>query len=328
MSKIKQKLAEIVIIATLIIMIPIIALAVNEKIQIVNTGDSEYIIYVEDLEKTEYKYAISNNKEATGIELTYINSEKDDLDNSVILIDSTTYETIKSGKAYLWVKEGENQIISAEEIDFTNAFEKEKMAEVENTTKRIETEIISNLEEEDRVDENGVHITVSVGGVKIKGDEKATYSYQTMLATEEYKTLMDIAEKINSEYNNMTMYQKIQIANEFSDLYNKLINEANWIEVSDMTIRQPKEATEGAKYVVFIKKVDENNEITLDAQFLTCKEQKTPKYEKEKIITQETTKLPITNDSLILIAIFAIIILAIIIVFIRMKKLEKNKNGK
>lgn len=327
MSKIKQKLAEIIVIATVLIMIPLIALATNEKIQIVLTGENEYIIYVEGMEKTEYKYAISNNKEATGADLQYINSEKDDLENSVILIDAEKYETLKDSNVYLWVKEGEKQIISAEEVDFSKAFDKNKMAEAENTTKRIETKIVSDLEEENRIDENGVHITVSVGGIKITDDEESKYYYQMMPYEGEYKTLMDTAEKINSEYNGMTMYEKIKIANEFYSLYEKLVNNANWAEVENMTIKQPQEANDGSKYVVFIQKKVDGEKAIIDAQFLTCKAKQTPKYEKEQIITQETAKLPITGESLILFVIFAVVIIALIVVFVRIKKL-KNQNGK
>ena len=162
---------------------------------------------------------------------------------------------------------------------------------------------------------------------KITDTDEAKYFYQTMPATEEYATLMNLAEKIKDEYHGMSMYTKVETTNEFYTLYNKLMENAQWQEVDSMTIRQPKEAVEGSKYVVFIKKV-EGEEITLDAKFLTCQEVKTPTYEKEKIVTQETTKLPITGDNIILVIVFAVVIIALILVFIKMKKLNKKDNIK
>ena len=60
-------------------------------------------------------------------------------------------------------------------------------------------------------------------------------------------------------------------------------------------------------------------------QFLTSKEEKNPTYEREKKVVQETTKLPITGDSIALLVASVVVISAMIFVFIRMKKL-KNKN--
>lgn len=327
MGKIKQKITGIIIAFVLAAVLPVIVFATNENVQIVQIKNDEYIIYVENLESREFNYAISSDKTSTEMNLKYIHSVKDDDGNQVALVDSSNYDFNKGTKAYFWVKEGDKQIISAEEIDFSLAFEKEKMEEVENTTKRIKTEIVEDLVEEDKIDEDGVHITVKIGGVKITDTDEAKYFYQTMPATEEYATLMNLAEKIKDEYDGMSMYTKVETTNEFYTLYNKLMENAQWQEVDSMTIRQPKEAVEGSKYVVFIKKV-EGEEITLDAKFLTCQEVKTPTYEKEKIVTQETTKLPITGDNIILVIIFAVVIIALILVFIRMKKLNKKDNIK
>ena len=60
-------------------------------------------------------------------------------------------------------------------------------------------------------------------------------------------------------------------------------------------------------------------------QFLTSKEEQNPTYEREKKVVQETTKLPITGDSIVLLVASVVVISAMIFVFIRMKKL-KNKN--
>ena len=327
MGKFSQKLTGIVIAFICIAILPVIASATNEEVQIVQTENQKYIIYLENGENKEFNYAISEDESTAEMDLEYIHSEIDEEGNQVALVDSSVYDFTRGDQAYFWVKEGEDQIISAKRIDFSTAFKKENMEEVENTTKRIGTEIVSDLAEEDRVDEQGVHITVSIGGIKITDTDAASYFYQTIPATGEYETLMNLAEKIRNDYDSISMYTKIATTKEFYSLYERLLENAEWQAVENMTIRQPKEATEGSKYVVFIKKVEEDN-VTLDVQFLTCQEVQTPKYEKEKIVTQETTKLPITGDNLILIIVFAVVVIALILVFIRMKKLNEKNDGK
>ena len=90
-----------------------------------------------------------------------------------------------------------------------------------------------------------------------------------------------------------------------------------------MQIKQPKEAKNDSKYVVFIKKVEEN-QVTLDSKFLISKETETPTYEREQKVVEETTKLPITGDSFLLIIALGITIVMMIFVFIKMKKAKKE----
>ena len=191
-------------------------------------------------------------------------------------------------------------------------------------TKRIKTEIISDLLEEEKTDEQGVKITVKVGEIQIKDEENANYFYQIISAVDENEELMTLAEKLKNEYNDANMYEKIKMSTEFYQRYQTLISKANWQSVENMQIKQPKTATENSKYIVFIKKV-KNNVETYDVQFLTSKEEQNPTYEREKKVVQETTKLPITGDSIVLLVASVVVISAMIFVFIRMKKL-KNKN--
>ena len=48
----------------------------------------------------------------------------------------------------------------------------------------------------------------------------------------------------------------------------------------------------------------------------------------EKVVTQETTKLPITGDNIALIVLLVVIVIALIVVFIRMKKINKKDEEK
>ena len=74
-----------------------------------------------------------------------------------------------------------------------------------------------------------------------------------------------------------------------------------------------------------MKKVNSNQEVTVDAQFLTAYDDYQPNVVKEQKITQETTKLPITYDSIALIVVLAVVVVALVVVVIRMKKLNKNE---
>ena len=128
------------------------------------------------------------------------------------------------------------------------------------------------------------------------------------------------------------MYEKVQENEEFYNLYSKLVNEANWQEVENMEVKQP-ESTEqsngvGDKYIVFLKKVAKDGETTVDAQFLQEYYDYAPNAVKEQIKTQETTRLPITYDSIALIVLLAVVVLALVVVFIRMKRLNKKDEEK
>lgn len=296
----------------------------NDEVQIVQINEGKCMIYIKGLENTEFNYALSLASNTPEMQLRYTHSVKDGEGNQVALVEKSDYDFEANQKAYLKIKQGTE--VEETEIDFSEAFDKEQMEEVEKTTKKISTEVVDDLVEEDRVDENGVHITVKVGGVKITDSPDATYYYQTKIAENEYAELMNLAKKIKNEYSNMDMFTRIQTAKEFYKLYNTVIDEATWQEVEDMTIRQPKEATENSEYVVLIQKATGNETIT-DVQFLTCKEEQTPSYEKEKIITQETAKLPITGDNVILIIAFIAVVIALVFVFIKMKN-NKEKESK
>lgn len=352
MGKVKSKAVGVMLILILIVaMLPIVTFAaeegnvaeieVNKNVQIVQIENEEYIIYVnvegENLEKDGFSYAISSNSTAGEIDLNYIHSEKDNDNNQAALIDSQYYDFSTNGnEAYLWVKKNvdgeEKEILSAQKIDFSLAFKKSEMIEVEEKiTKTIATNVVSDLVEEDRVDENGVHITVSIGGIQIEpSTDTAKYSYQIMPAEGEYATLMSFAEEIEKNYSGMDMYTKIDTANRFYKLYNDLKSKlsSDWNDVENMTIRQPVGAVEGAKYVVFIQETDGSATPVVDVQFMTCSEKQVPKYEKEKKLVQETSRLPITGDNMVLIIAFVVVAIALVFVFTRIKKLNKKENRK
>ena len=98
-----------------------------------------------------------------------------------------------------------------------------------------------------------------------------------------------------------------------------------------MTIKQNEASKAGDKYIVLLKKVakvDGKEVATLDAQFLTADETEKEKVEIEKVVIQETSKLPITYDNIALLILLGILEVLVIIVLIRIKKLNKQNKKK
>lgn len=336
MKQLKVKIMTVVLIMILFaLIIPVNVFAAEANMQVVKAENGDYIIYVEGLAKTEFKFAISTKADAIDGELDYINSVEDkDMDgngngNQVALIEKTKVTT---GTNYIYIKNGTETTVKA--IDFLNetqVFDIEKMKKVETTTNRITTELLTNLEERNEVID-GVKYTETVGGLKISEEEEATYYYKSVkLPAEKYSELQELANKLNGEeYAQKDMYAKIQFAKEFYNLYEELIKDvetaSGWTEVENMVIKQPIDAQKGDQYVVLLKKVTQNG-TTDDAKFLVSyredEEEKIPGRTETKVV-QETTKLPITSDSIVLFVVLAVIVLALIIIFVRMKKLQKE----
>ena len=339
MNKISAKLLSVLAILLFIAVMPIVVFATNEDVSVVSTqnesGKQEYIIYIKGYtdKNVEFKYAFTNIENPEDMDLSYINSISDLGGNQAAFLDAATYDKLKSNTIYMWAKDNEgNLILEGIQLDLENSLTKEDINTVETVTKRIEVKIADSEDKATEVrNENidGVEETASVGYVQIIDDQKATYYYKRIQLpdSEEYNRLMELAEKIEKEYDAMDMYEKVQIAEEFNSLYSKLIAVEDWQEVENMKVEQPEESVAGDKYIVFLKKVDKEKTI-LDAQFLTAYDDYKPNVVKEQIITQETAKLPITYDSIALIVILAIVVIALVVVFIRMKKLSKKDEEK
>ena len=321
-----QRIKKIIImlLISLLAYIPITTFADNQVTnapQIVKLDEEKYIIYLEELQDKEFNYSILLNQDEDYNKFTNLESTTDSENNHVAVIEKKDFDFNENDKAYLKIKQ--NNQISTVEIDFSQAITKQDLQKAETTCKRINTEILSELEDENFTDENGVHKILKVGGLKIEDDNNSQYFYEIKKAND--TEIMDIAKRINNEYQNMDMYNKIKITKEFNEKYNSLINKAEWSEVEENTIKQPKDAEENSEYVVLIKKVKDDQETT-DIKFLTSIEDKNEAYENEKIAIQETSKLPITGDSMILIVTFILVLGSLIFTFIKMRKSNEKEN--
>jgi len=342
MNRIRIKLLSVLAIFLFIAIVPIAVLATNEDVSIVSTlnkeSKQEYIIYIKGTSEQKFKYAFTNieNADPESMDLSYINSSPDlgEKSNQASLLDAKTYEKLSEQPIFMWAKDMEgNFILKGIQLDLSKALTEQQINNVETLTQRIEVKIAENAEDTTTIrNENidGVEETAKVGYVKILDDEKATYYYERIKITdsEEHQQLMTLAEQINNEYEEMDMYEKIQFGENFNTLYSKLAKDTNWNEVEEMMIEQPEESVSGDRYIVFLKKVDEQGVETIDTQFLTAFDDYQPNVEKEEVVTQETTKLPITYDSIALFALLGVIVILIVAVFIRMKKLNKQNEEK
>ena len=326
MKSLKAKL--IVLLITMLLFTMLIPFgrvaAANEGVQLIQTTDGNIVVYVDGLEKTEFDYALSDKADATEMELNYINSVTDDEGNQVALI------TTEDLAEYLYIRKSDNTVTTIQlNVDVNTMFTQDKMALVENTTKRIATEEDENLSSREEV-RDGITYTYTVGGLKITDDQNATYSYVMVntSSNEDYNELQNLANGLND--NSKSMYEKIEIANDFYNKYNELISDADvensWQEVKDMKILQNEDYENEEHYVVLLKKVAEDG-TTYDAKFMTTDNRGTEEIipaSTQEVQTQETSKLPITGDSIVLFVLLAALVIIAVVVFIRMKKLNKK----
>lgn len=329
MRKVQKKLAGIIIAIIMITFVmPLHVLATNEGLQIVKTDNEDYIIYVKDLQKTSFEFAVAQSPDTKELDINYIKSLEDDGGNQVVFVSKEKYEEISQKDNYLFIRKNGEVIVKGERLDFAEAFSKDQIQRVESTTKRIETELVTDIIEKDE-EVNGVKIKITVGGLKIVAKENAKYFYAiTKLPTEQYDTLKQLADKINKDYEEIDMYSKIELTKQFSDIYEKLAEKQEWQEVENLTIMQPNDAQKGEQYIVYLKEIDENQNEIIDMKLMTSyredEEEKIPGRTETKVV-KETSKLPITGDSIILFVILGVILFVAILVFIRMKKLQNEK---
>ena len=332
MKSFKAKLIGAIVLFIMIMLVPMIVLAVTneESIQIIsNTDEQEYIVYIQDLMGTNFASAVSNIDNALEQDLNFVTA-KDGEGNYVAQIKASA---VTGNPTYLYVKYNQDGQEKLETItlDLSKALDKTDMEYVENTTKRIGTETVEKLEEINE-EINGVQTTLTVGGLKITDTDNATYEYQLTKVEKDtpYSRLFALANQLLNEesYNAEDMYSKIQLTSEFYTLYNQLIEGATWTAVENMEIRQPNDAQINDQYVVLIKKTAEDGTVTTDAKLMVS--DLTPYEQREDVeetrVVQETAKLPITGDSIILFVALAMVVIALIIVFARMNKLNKKED--
>jgi len=335
MNKVLKMKVIVCLILTVIIItvLQVFSFANNESIQILKKSENEYMIYILGVNE-EFEFAFTNTSNvADKTTLEFKESALDQLENGnhIAYVDSEIYTEYFEGKTntYLWVKQNETYKIEAKEIVLTDSISEDDIQFLNNVTNRIKVKYGKKQLPTETID--GVEITRSIGTINID-DEPATYKYKMDKSVEgsDVEKLIKIAEQeMNEEtLSNKTIFEKLSIYNEFKKIYESLVpdeNAQNWEKtVVDNTIDQPIESKTGDQYLVWIRKDLGNGNVTIDVQIMTCKDEYVQEHEKRDVVIKETTKLPITGDSIILFVIAGIILILIVTV-VTLKVKNKNK---
>lgn len=326
----KTKLTVSTIIAILFISILGMIYTVNganENMQIIKKSGNEYLIYISEHMGSQFEFAFSNDQGADKETLGYKSSILDSTSkkNNVAYIDNSLYTTYFSGKTYFWARDLSGKYFAEKvEVDLSKAIEESNVNLINNLTKIIKVDTKNTITTSEVVNE--VKVTKTVGKVDVLEEGTTYYQLVKLPASEEYNEFMKTAEKIANDKIENNMYAKLEVANKFSNYYNRLvpdIDDANWIKVNNNTILQPEESHNGEQYILWLK-TENNRENKIDVQFLTCFEDYKPEVISEKI----TTKLPVTYDNPILFIILAVLVVAFVVVLILRNKSEKAKTEK
>lgn len=320
--------------------------AANTEISILEYNQKEYVLYIKELLDKDFKYAFSDNNSTEEKDLNYITSKKDSEGNSLIFLDKLEYQKFNGKDIYIWVKNGDNNIVNAQKLDFNNSISRDEIVSLENLTKLID--IKTDKQIEINTVENGIQKNKKLGTIQFN-NTKNKYYYQLLKVedNQNYQKLFEIVEKINNDYSKINIVEKINILKELKNIYGKIIQNINLQEVKDFKIIEPEDTITGQKYIAIIQELGETE--TFDIQLLNSSREYNEKYitEEEKDenntidnniiatdnnVTTNTSKplsLPITYDSKILIIIIAVIFAAIVFTWMRYKNLEKkSKNEK
>lgn len=320
----KKKLFRLITTVLLAFSILVITqMAVNAqdeaKVSLLKNHEGSYIIYVEDALNTEFLFSFSEDAETEEEDLVFSASGLDSNETNIAYMTKEIAESLNNGKTYMWTKV--NEKLNSYKIDLNQAITNEKIAFVNKTTKRIA--VNANGEESTSENINGVKITHSQGKINIT-EEGNDFSYNMVKAEEgETKKFVELANKINNS-KDLNNYEKATLAREFSDVYIKLFEKVTtWEKVpSNKVILQPQEAKKDDIYLVWIK---DNTTGEHDVQILICDASQDIEVEEEKKVTiYETTKLPVTYDSIITLIISLVVIVAIIIALVIIKKKANN----
>lgn len=322
------------IIFTILMTVAILAignnvLAANENITILQKTSDEYVVYLKSAINKEFEFVYTNEILEDDAKLDYIKSAKDSKDGAnVAYVDSAMYEKYfkNAENTYIWAKSGEDKLALGIKVDLKTVVTEDMVQFVTNTTKRIDV----NTESKDVVvvEENGIKYTTTTGKIEIKDDENVPYYYAlTNIAdSKEYADLMTLAEIINKSETASTV-EKLDNTKKFYDLYEKLLSEIKadkWVEVENMQVPQPKESKTGDKYVVWFKQVGASEEVK-DVQFMTCYKEEDKQFITEEQVIIETSKLPITYDSIALFVVLGVAVVIFVVIFVVRKK-QKDTN--
>lgn len=312
----KLKILLSVILFVLVTAISMSVYAANDNIEIIKKSDTDYLIYIKDNLGEEFDFAYSNDNTVNRDNLTYKAAAQDDTDSANYIAYVNQYTTEHN---YIWAKKANGTfILEAVELDLSKAIPEAELTAIQNVTKNIKVDTTKTHEEKEVV--NGTTKILTTGKLVILDEGNFKYQIAKVEENSNEAKLMDLAERISKFNNSTDMYTKLGIYKEFNNLYKEMaggLAADKWLAVENNEVLQPEEAENGTKYIVWLTDGE-----TKDVQFLTCKKE----YKEEKVIEEITTKLPVTYDNNTLLVVLGIVILAIVLVSIRIKALNKKED--
>lgn len=315
MKKLYSKVVLILMVVFFAISMCTVVNATAEGMQVLNSND-KYLIYIDGLLGDTYYYAIEDNAGVNEDDLNWIAAKDDTEGNKVVEV------TKEQANSYLWVMQNNEIIKTAEPINLEDAVTVEDVNEMKTLTNRIDV-TIDTVTETTREDD--VIRKVTQGTLEITDSKNATYSYQIVLLNDENSDYVQLEELVNKIGTEMNMYENIELTKQYNELWNNIIENAKLSKVKDNTIMQPEDAEDGTKYAVLLQK--EDGETTYDVQFLTSYKEVENTETTETVKKEVKTALPVTFDNPILFIALGVVLVAIVIVAIRMRKVSK-KNEK
>ena len=285
---------------------------------ILEKADGSKIIYVKDMKTTEFKYAFSDSDDSTGA--TFLTASKDTNDEYVAFMEKDA--TAK----YMFVQvEGNTNTI---ELAKQKSISEDEIKEVEKLTKIIG---VKTTEKDSAVSKNGDTTVTTVNGKIIVTDE-GTYQYQIFEVVDNNsstktpnETAVDLYSQLSKLENANGMYNKLLAEIAIRDDYKKLIDNAEWEDAKKNEIPQPGNSQNDEVFVVIIREVKDGKEVRKDVQFMTTARQDDADVEKTPKNVKKQTKLPVTGENLALYIVFGVIILAIIILIVKMRKAKQDE---
>lgn len=298
--------------------------AAEDDTNIVKTAD-EYLIYKQEFLEENFKFAFAKDKNINEQELNFINSLQDNEGNNIAYVNEEIYNScFLDSKSYMWIQKNNEIVVKAEEVNLGNAITQENINYVSNTTKRIATEISEESREEEI---DGVTKTTTVDTLNIIPEEGYTYEYQIVKPQEgsKYAEFFALSEEIAKITEDTNSYENIMKLNDFYNLYNALIP-TEWEKAENNQIKEPEDTQTGEKYLIWLKATNASGEGITDVQFMTCEREENKEYIPEVIEKTTIVKLPVTFDfNMVLWILFAILVIAIIVLLIVRSKISDKK---
>ena len=293
--------------------------ATNENIAIKEDG-GQYTIYTKDMGDNFIYFAFSDNENETNL---VFQSPKKDADNiNVAFVSSDAYNTYFSddNKSYMFIGNDISNLTKVE-VDLSDRINNSDIDLFNNLTNIIK---VKTDKKSEVVEEETKTITTTIGTVKIVDENINDVKYAILKdGYEDFISRLEEIKNLDSD-----KYTKIKKISELKKIYNTLVTNAQLSPVNNNEIIQPVDTLNGDNYFLILSGKDNSGKVIYDIRLLTSFVSKdsvlkeaTKQKEVEKVVNS-----PITNDSLILIAVagglLLILITLLVIKFLNKKKVQ------